>query len=130
MKCAAGPIPESKVCTRAPESGDMTIGALKADGVTYTYFQKRLYRIDILVKTDEVASQIGAVLNQVYGPGVLDPADGHQGWKGDQTQISWGRTLRTPGGTLTYQFLPLLEDVEIARVKAGGEGLADIAKEI
>jgi hypothetical protein len=130
MACKPGGIKDVTVCTLPASSGDTAVGAVTASSVTYNFFEKRLYRIDVAIPTDDAGHKIGSALAEVYGPGSINPLDGRSIWKGDVNQISWGLNLRAVGGTLTYEYLPLLGDFLEAQAKDPAAGLEAIGNDI
>ncbi|MES2645057.1 MAG: hypothetical protein V4850_36560 [Myxococcota bacterium] len=127
MTCTPGVATDTKDCTRPAASGDTTIGELKADSVTYRYFEGRLYRVDVAFNTDAQAAALSTVLHQVYGPGAWSAIEQNESWRADQNAVSWTINRRTPGAVLAYTFLPGAEDLEAARVKQGGAALEQTA---
>jgi hypothetical protein len=130
MKCLAGIVPETQTCTRAAATNDRKVGELTMDAVIYYYFQSRLYRVDVMTNSDDAASELATALRTTYGEGHWDAREGREAWKGDQTSIGFQRTVRKTGGIVSYQYLPLLRDVDAAVQKSGGERLKGIGTEL
>lgn len=130
MKCQAGPLPDTKLCTRAAATGDRAIGPLTADAVNYYFLQDRLYRVEIALSSDEASADIASALQVTYGDATWDPREAKQVWRGDQVQIGLTRNPRKPGSTLTYEYAPLLSDLDQARARAGGDKFKALAAEL
>lgn len=115
MKCEDGAFEGAKVCTRPADSGDTQIGDVKAQKVTYSYFENRMYRVDVYLANDADGADVAFGLRQVYGPGAWDPANLGESWSGTSGRITYARNLRTVGAVVTFEYLPIVEDADKGR---------------
>jgi hypothetical protein len=115
MKCEDGAFEGAEVCTRPADSGDTQIGQVKATKVTYSYFENRMYRVDIYLATDADAADISFALGQIYGPSSWDASQLGESWAGTSGRINLSRNLLGPGAVLAFEYLPILEDANKGR---------------
>ena len=129
MDCDPGDFKDALICTRS-DGEDRKVGELTAKTVTYRFFEKRMYRVELTFDKDPVIAELGSILRLVYGPGEWNAAEIAESWEGDSVRISFGRNLRAPGGVLVYEYKPLLVDVQAGEKSGGGMRLVEIIKSI
>jgi hypothetical protein len=80
--------------------------------IDYRYFQDRFYAAELKYQTEENYYRLLKSLVQTYGDGVREhPFFKHWAWTGEDVKISLKYSDITEDGTLTYEYMPIVTEL-------------------